>query len=67
MVARLTLTAVVFVFALLASSRDAGAYPQFQFSSGTTRCGQCHFSPSGGTPASSRPHDEISVPPDGEK
>src|SRR3954465_8855310 len=26
----------------------AEAYPQFQFSSGTTRCSQCHFSPAGG-------------------
>ena len=38
-------------FALLAlllfASRDAAAYPQFQFSSGTTRCGQCHFAPAG--------------------
>jgi hypothetical protein len=38
-------------FALLAvlsfASRDAAAFPQFQFSSGTTRCGQCHFAPGG--------------------
>jgi hypothetical protein len=26
----------------------ASAYPQWQFSSGTSRCGQCHFSPAGG-------------------
>ena len=26
----------------------AFAYPQFQFSSGTTRCAQCHYSPAGG-------------------
>jgi hypothetical protein len=26
----------------------AHAYPQWQFSSGTSRCNQCHFSPSGG-------------------
>lgn len=32
---------------LLLASRDAAAYPQFQFSSGTTRCGQCHFAPGG--------------------
>src|SRR4029079_12440958 len=30
---------------LLLASRDAAAYPQFQFSSGTTRCGQCHVEP----------------------
>jgi hypothetical protein len=34
---------------LLASARPAAAYPQFQFSSGTVRCAQCHYSPSGGT------------------
>jgi hypothetical protein len=33
--------------ALLAPSA-AQAYPQWQFSSGTGRCNQCHFSPSGG-------------------
>jgi hypothetical protein len=27
---------------------EAFAYPQFQFSSGTTRCSQCHYSPAGG-------------------
>src|SRR6185369_16950106 len=26
----------------------ASAYPQFQFSSGTNKCSQCHFSPAGG-------------------
>ncbi|HEY0715680.1 MAG TPA: hypothetical protein VGF45_23560 [Polyangia bacterium] len=31
-----------------ASARTAQAYPQWQFSSGTARCSQCHFSPSGG-------------------
>ncbi|HEY0710722.1 MAG TPA: hypothetical protein VGG33_28215, partial [Polyangia bacterium] len=33
---------------VFASSRTAQAYPQWQFSSGTARCSQCHFSPSGG-------------------
>jgi hypothetical protein len=36
---------------LLAGSlapRAAQAYPQWQFSSGTSRCNQCHFSPGGG-------------------
>lgn len=28
--------------------RAAQAYPQWQFSSGTSRCNQCHFSPAGG-------------------
>ena len=34
--------------ALAAFAGRAEAYPQFQFSSGTTRCSQCHFSPAGG-------------------
>jgi len=29
------------------ASGDAAAFPQFQFSSGTTRCGQCYFAPGG--------------------
>src|SRR5436305_12696505 len=33
---------------LLLLGGRAFAYPQFQFSSGTTRCSQCHFSPAGG-------------------
>src|SRR4051794_4588052 len=31
-----------------AAPRLAQAYPQWQFSSGTSRCSQCHFSPVGG-------------------
>ena len=27
---------------------EAAAYPQFQFSTGNSRCGDCHYSPSGG-------------------
>jgi hypothetical protein len=34
--------------ALLAWTRSAQAYPQWQFSSETTRCDQCHFAPAGG-------------------
>jgi hypothetical protein len=33
--------------AFLLSSRTAEAYPQFQFSSGTARCAQCHYAPAG--------------------
>ena len=34
---------------LLAAWPDtAQAYPQWQFSSGTSRCGQCHYNPAGG-------------------
>ena len=29
-------------------ARAASAYPQFQFSSGTNKCSQCHYVPSGG-------------------
>jgi hypothetical protein len=36
----------------------AFAYPQFQFSSGTTRCSQCHYSPSGGGLLTSWGRDE---------
>jgi hypothetical protein len=38
------------VFALLAvgTAGTASAYPQFQLSSGSTRCNQCHFAPAGG-------------------
>jgi hypothetical protein len=32
---------------LLLASREASALPQFQLSSGTTRCGQCHYAPAG--------------------
>jgi hypothetical protein len=39
----LLLAAATFGFA-----RRASAYPQFQFSSGTNKCSQCHFSPAGG-------------------
>jgi hypothetical protein len=41
------LAGLAVVFVLLASGA-AQAYPQWQFSSGTSRCGQCHFSPAGG-------------------
>ncbi len=33
--------------AVLLSSRPAEAYTQFQFSSGTQRCAQCHYAPAG--------------------
>jgi hypothetical protein len=37
-----------FAFALsMLAARSASAYPQFQFSSGTARCAQCHYSPAG--------------------
>src|SRR5262249_5473131 len=44
--------------ALLAWSGEAGAYPQFQFSSGPTRCNQCHYAPAGGGLLTSWGRDE---------
>ncbi len=32
----------------LGFARGAAAYPQFQFSSGTNKCSQCHYAPAGG-------------------
>src|SRR3954469_6079113 len=43
---KLSLLALL-LFAGLAP-RAAQAYPQWQFSSGTSRCNQCHFAPAGG-------------------
>lgn len=41
--------AALLAFAALAFfSGSAWAYPQWQFSSGTSRCSQCHYSPAGG-------------------
>jgi hypothetical protein len=55
---RFGITALLGVFVLVARARDAAAYPQFQFSSGTNRCGQCHYSPSGGGLLTSWGRDE---------
>lgn len=33
---------------VLATAGDAAAYPEFQFSTGNSRCTDCHFSPAGG-------------------
>jgi hypothetical protein len=43
---KLSLFLLLVVAAL--APRAAQAYPQWQFSSGTSRCNQCHFSPAGG-------------------
>jgi hypothetical protein len=49
MTRRTCLAAASLLFGLLAwTPGTARAYPQWQFSSGTSRCSQCHFSPSGG-------------------
>jgi len=33
---------------LFGTARPARAYPQFQFSTGTSQCSQCHYAPTGG-------------------
>src|SRR4051812_50116931 len=50
---RLLLCLFVAVVATVGFARGAAAYPQFQFSSGTNKCSQCHYSPAGGGPLSS--------------
>jgi hypothetical protein len=44
---RLSLLAFLLVAGL--APKAAHAYPQWQFSSGTSRCNQCHFAPAGGS------------------
>ena len=55
---RLGITALLGAIVLIAGARPASAYPQFQFSSGTNRCSQCHYSPSGGGLLTSWGRDE---------
>src|SRR5262245_52965613 len=55
---RILLAALAFALILGAFSGRAFAYVQFQFSSGTTRCSQCHFSPAGGGLLTSWGRDE---------
>jgi len=45
---RRAFAACVVLIVLWLLPRAAGAYPQFQFSSGTERCFDCHFAPAGG-------------------
>jgi hypothetical protein len=47
---RSTLAFVALLFGALAvgGARRAEAFPQWQFSTGATRCDQCHFAPAGG-------------------
>jgi hypothetical protein len=40
--------ALAFVALTGGATRAAHAYPQWQFTAGTTRCDQCHFAPAGG-------------------
>ena len=45
---RLIFCVLVAGVATFGFARGAAAYPQFQFSSGTNKCSQCHFAPAGG-------------------
>src|SRR6476661_1693015 len=44
---KLSLLGLVVLSAAGLAPRVAQAYPQWQFSSGTSRCNQCHFAPAG--------------------
>jgi hypothetical protein len=46
--ARAGLCALLAIGVVSLSATSALAYPQWQFSSGTSRCSQCHYSPVGG-------------------
>jgi hypothetical protein len=55
---RLTLLTAATLLLLVGLGGRARAYPQFQFTSGTTRCSQCHYSPDGGGLITSWGRDE---------
>lgn len=55
---RLTLSTAATLLLLVGLGGRARAYPQFQFTSGTTRCSQCHYSPDGGGLITSWGRDE---------
>jgi hypothetical protein len=55
---RFAVSLLFFAIVYAAFRGDARAYPQFQFSSGTTRCSQCHYSPAGGGLLTSWGRDE---------
>jgi len=46
--ARVVLAGLIAMAALCGLAGRVQAYPQFQFSSGTTQCSQCHYGPAGG-------------------
>ncbi|MDX2020898.1 MAG: hypothetical protein SF187_11720 [Deltaproteobacteria bacterium] len=48
MALRFGLSLLMALVAVVATSRVAHAYAQWQFSSGTVRCNQCHYAPAGG-------------------
>jgi hypothetical protein len=45
---RLLAVAVVILVTIAGRATPAHAYPQWQFTSGATRCNQCHYAPGGG-------------------
>ena len=55
---RSILCALMAALAVIALDGRASAYPQFQFSSGTNRCNQCHYAPAGGGLITSWGRDE---------
>jgi hypothetical protein len=55
---RIALPVLASLLLIALASRRANAYPQFQFSSGTNRCSQCHYSPAGGGLITSWGRDE---------
>src|SRR5947208_3165793 len=55
---RLLFCALTTALVLIGLGGAASAYPQFQFSSGTTRCSQCHYDPAGGGLITSWGRDE---------
>jgi hypothetical protein len=57
-VMKILFSTLLVVLGLVSGAREAAAYPQFQFSSGTNRCGQCHYSPAGGGLLTSWGRDE---------
>jgi hypothetical protein len=55
---RILFSALAAGLLLIGVGGRAWAYPQFQFSSGTNRCSQCHYSPAGGGLITSWGRDE---------
>ena len=55
---RLIFCALTAGLVLVGLGGAASAYPQFQFTSGTTRCSQCHYDPAGGGLITSWGRDE---------
>ena len=52
------------VAASLLGERQAAAYPQWQLSTGTVRCNQCHYAPAGGGLLNNYGRDAVGEGPD---